>query len=94
MSEEVKEGIKVLSFRVNQKECGFAWLSKEKTKAILDYIDKQDKEIERLNNIINSLEQEMNEELKIESSGEDFVDGYDSCLKDFLQRLKELKQEN
>lgn len=52
------------------------------------------KEIERLNNIINSLEQEMNEELKIESSGEDFVDGYDTCLKDFLQRLKELKQEN
>ena len=32
MSEEVKEGIKVLLFRVNQ--CGFAWLSKEKTKAI------------------------------------------------------------
>ena len=53
-----------------------------------------EKEIERLNNIIDELEQEMNEILKEGQSGDDFEDGYDACLKDFLQRIKELKQEN
>ena len=61
------------------------------TRELAEEVYKLEKEIERLNNIINLLEQEMNEELKNETSGEDFWCGYDACLKDFLQRLKELK---
>ena len=64
-------------------------LTKEEIIKILDdtlgYIDKQEKEIERLNNIINELERWLNEEKEAT-----FYD-YQFAIEDVLDKLRELK---
>ena len=61
-------------------------------------IEEKDKEIEKLNNIINELEKYINKEFYVvgDSPEGSFFEGYDTCLiemkKEILDKLKELKE--
>ena len=58
-------------------------------KAILDYIDSKDKEIERLNNIIDELEKDLEDIFY--GRGQHFMDSSVVPIKYVLDKLKELK---
>ena len=58
--------------------------------------EEKDKEIERLNNIINKLEKELREDYKVwlcnsRSNGKSVKFGIDVCKTHFYNRLQELK---
>jgi dsDNA-specific endonuclease/ATPase MutS2 len=61
--------------------------------------NKQVEEIERLNNIINELEEYINEEWNVilKSHDNSFYEGYDTCIEemkqDIINKIKELKGE-
>ena len=58
-----------------------------------DMADEKDKEIERLNNIINKFEKLFKEELKDgRSENNKWLMGYYDASKDYLDKLKELKK--
>ena len=65
----------------------------KKEKSTLELINKQKQEIDRLNNIINELEKCLEEEIK-EGRPKDhlWLMGYYDASKDYLNKLKELKE--
>ena len=65
---------------------------------VVEIIKEKDKEIERLNNIINELEKELREDYKIwmckaRENGRSVQFGIDVCKTHFYNRLQELKGE-
>ena len=97
-----KEIIKYLKTTISEKGEYCYSLSKQTTKAIIKHIDKQEEEIERLNNIINELEKEIDRLLERQYASERFAEenGFCTylpakenllCVKNKLQELKENK---
>ena len=78
-------------------QIGDITLNSKHSQELYDFMNYQDKEIERLNNIINELEKYINNEWNaIEKEPDNsFYDGYDTCIeemkKDILDKLQELK---
>ena len=83
-----KEIIKYLKTTISEKGEYCYSLSKQTTKAIIKHIDKQEEEIERLNNIINELEKWLDEETKL--SNETDTLEHISYI-EVLDKLQELK---
>ena len=75
----IDEIIKMISFKIESDKTGYVWINKENAQKLL-------KEIERLNNIIDELEKEINVE---------YVSCHDvetiAVLNDIMRKLEELK---